>query len=42
MLSQTETCLTRRTEALGRARVVIESQQQRIAELERQLSAPTS
>ena len=42
MLSQTETCLTRRTEALGRARAVIESQQHRIAELERQLTASAS
>jgi hypothetical protein len=41
MLSQTETCLTRRTEALARAREVIASQRRRIAELEGQLTTPT-
>jgi Methyltransferase domain len=34
ILTQTETCLSRRTDALERARGVIEAQRQRIAELE--------
>lgn len=34
ILAQTETCLTRRTEALARARSVIEMQRQRLEELE--------
>lgn len=38
MLTQTETCLTRRTDALERAREVVEAQRQRIAELERRLA----
>jgi hypothetical protein len=36
ILAQTETCLTRRTEALERARSVIETLSRRIAELEQQ------
>jgi len=39
MLSQTETCLSQRTEALRRARDVIETQRMRIAELERRESS---
>ena len=37
ILTQTETCLSRRTGALERAREVIEAQRQRIAELEEQI-----
>jgi hypothetical protein len=36
VLAQTETCLTRRTEALARARGVIDALSRRIAELEQQ------
>lgn len=39
MLCQAEACLTRRTEALQRARAVIDAQQQRIAQLEDQSTA---
>lgn len=39
ILSQTESCLTRRTAALERAREAIEVQRQRVLELERQLAA---
>lgn len=44
ILAQTETCLTRRSEALARARSVIESQRRRIEELEQSSSqlAPAS
>lgn len=41
ILTDTETCLTRRTEALQRAREVIEVQRLRIAELERSNVTPT-
>jgi len=34
ILTQTETCLSRRTDALQRAREVIEAQRQRLEELE--------
>ncbi len=39
ILTQTESCLTRRTAALERAREAIEVQRQRVLELERQLAA---
>jgi hypothetical protein len=42
MLSRTETCLTQRTEALQRAREVIEVQRQKIADLERKNTSITS
>ena len=42
ILTQTETCLSRRTDALERARSVIEVQRQRIAELERQSIKPAA
>lgn len=42
MLCRTETSLTRRTEALQRARSLLESQQQRITELEATLTATSS
>lgn len=42
ILAQTETCLSRRTEALQRAREAIEAQAMRIQELERELPAHAS
>ena len=42
ILTQTESCLPRRTAALDRAREAIEVQRQRILELERQLAARNS
>jgi Methyltransferase domain len=42
ILTQTETCLSRRTDALERARSVIEAQRQRIAELEQERIKPAA